>query len=136
QFIETCKEWAVPYIGDLVSYQTAHDVLPQSLRVEVANTISYRRRKGTAAILEQLARDVTGWHVHVVEFFKLLALSQHMNRVRPDATSVDLRKWESLEQLRTPFTSLAHTADVRSIASGRGHYNIPNLGIFIWCLNS
>ncbi len=136
QFIETCQEWAIPYIGDLVSYQTAHDVLPQSLRVEVANTISYRRRKGTAAMLEQLARDVTGWHVHVVEFFKLLAMSQHMNRIRPDAASVDLRKWESLEQLRTPFNSLVHTADVRSIASGGGRYNIPSVGIFIWRLNS
>ena len=28
---------------------------------EVAHTIGYRRRKGTAAVLEQLARDVTGW---------------------------------------------------------------------------
>lgn len=136
QFIETCQEWVIPYIGDLVSYSTAHDVLPQSLRVEVANTISYRRRKGTAAILEQLARDVTGWHVHVVEFFKLLALSQHMNRVRPEVASVDLRERESLEQLSTPFTKLAHTADVRSIASARGRYNIPNIGIFIWRLNS
>lgn len=136
QFIETCQEWVIPYIGDLVSYQTAHDVLPQSLRVEVANTISYRRRKGTAAMLEQLARDVTGWSVHVVEFFKLLALSQHMNRVRLDATSLDLRNEESLEQLGTPFSRLTRTAEVGSVAAGRGRYNIPNVGIFIWRLNS
>ena len=32
-----------------------------SLRAYVANTLAYRRRKGTAAVLEQLARDVTGW---------------------------------------------------------------------------
>jgi len=136
QFIETCQEWAVPYIGDLVSYQTPHDVLPQSLRVEVANTISYRRRKGTATMLEQLARDVTGWSVHVVEFFKLLAQSQHMNRVRFANTTPDLRKWEPLEQLNTPFDALVHTADVRSIAQGRGRYNIPNIGIFVWRLNA
>lgn len=136
QFIETCQEWAIPYIGDLVSYQTAHDVLPQSLRVEVANTISYRRRKGTAAMLEQLARDVTGWNVHVVEFFKLLALSQHMNRVRLDATGVDLRNEESIEQLGTPFSRLARTAEVGSVAAARGRYNIPNVGIFIWRLNA
>lgn len=136
QFIETCQEWVVPYIGDLVSYQTAHDVLPQSLRVEVANTISYRRRKGTATILEQLARDVTGWSVHVVEFFKLLAQSQHMNRVRLDTTSPDLRKSVALEHLNTPFDTLVHTADVRSIAMGRGRYNIPNIGIFVWRLNA
>ena len=136
QFIETCQEWVVPYIGDLVSYSTPHDVLARSPRVEVANTISYRRRKGTATMLEQLARDVTAWSVHVVEFFKLLAQSQHVNRVRLDTTSPDLRKRTALEHLNTPFDTLVHTADVRSIAMGRGRYNIPNIGIFVWRLNS
>ncbi len=136
QFIETCQEWIVPYIGDLVSYSTPHDVLQRSPRVEVANTISYRRRKGTATMLEQLARDVTGWSVHVVEFFKLLAQSQHMNRVRLETTSPDLRKSAALERLNTPFDTLVHMADVRSIAMGRGRYNIPNIGIFVWRLNA
>src|SRR5205814_6356987 len=111
----TCQEWVVPYIADLVSYSTPHDVLPRSLRVEVANTISYRRRKGTATMLEQLAREVTGWSVHVVEFFKLLAQSQHVNRVRLETTSPDLRNPASLERLNTPFDTLVHTADVRNI---------------------
>ncbi len=136
QFIETCQEWIVPYIGDLVSYSTPHDVLQRSPRVEVANTISYRRRKGTATMLEQLARDVTGWSVHVVEFFKLLGQSQHMNRVRLETTSPDLRKSAALERLNTPFDTLVHMADVRSIAMGRGRYNIPNIGIFVWRLNA
>ena len=61
QFIETCSEWAVPYIGDLIAYRALHGNVPgvSSPRAEVANTIAYRRRKGTATILEQLARDVT-----------------------------------------------------------------------------
>lgn len=136
QFIETCQEWVVPYIGDLVRYQTPHDVLTQSLRVEVANTISYRRRKGTATMLEQLVRDVTGWNVHVVEFFKLLALSQHMNMLRFENSNLDLRQWEPLERLNSPFDTLVHTADVRSIDLRRGRYNIPNVGIFVWRLNA
>src|SRR5262249_58531786 len=29
---------------------------------------------------------------------------------------------------------LTHTADVRLIASGRGRYNVPNVGLFLWRL--
>ena len=49
EFIETCAAWAAPYIGDLIGYRTLHGVLPDiaSPRAEVANTIRYRRRKGT-----------------------------------------------------------------------------------------
>ena len=63
QFIETCAQWVIPYIGDLIGYQLVKGVAPAvaSPRAEVANTISLRRRKGTALVLEQLARDVTGW---------------------------------------------------------------------------
>ena len=44
--------------------------------------------------------------------------------------------WELLERLNTPFDSLAHTLDVRRIPPRRGRYNIPNIGIFVWRLNS
>src|SRR5215813_9555432 len=73
QFIETCADWVTPYIGDLIGYRLLHGVAPKvaSPRAEVANTIAYRRRKGTALMLEQLASDVTDWPAHVVEFFEL-----------------------------------------------------------------
>jgi len=137
QFIETCAEWAAPYIGDLIGYRALHGVAPRisSPRADVANTIARRRRKGTAAMLEQLAWDVTGWRARVVEFFQLLGTTQYMNHVRPDnRLTPDLRDWESLERLGSPFESVAHTLDVRRIASGRGRYNIPNIGIFLWRL--
>ena len=75
QFIETCADWVVPYIGDLIGYRSLHHSTPglATPRAEVANTIGHRRRKGTVAMLEQLARDVTGWPAKVVEFFQLLA---------------------------------------------------------------
>src|ERR1044071_6333299 len=78
QFIETCAEWVVPYIGDLLGARGVHSVSHAtfSQRAYVANTIGYRRRKGTAAMLEQLAHDVTGWTANVVEFFQLLATTQ------------------------------------------------------------
>ena len=138
QFIETCAEWVVPYIGDLVGARLLHPLTETtfSQRAQVANTLAYRRRKGTAAVLEQLARDVTGWHARVVEFFQLLATTQYMNHVRPEHHyAPNLRRHELLEQLNTPFDRIAHTADVRRISSQRGKYNIPNVGIFLWRLH-
>ncbi|MBI2767727.1 MAG: hypothetical protein HYX53_17665 [Chloroflexi bacterium] len=134
-FIETAADWAVPYIGDLIGYRSLYGVTPQiaSPRAEVANTIGYRRRKGTASMLEQLARDVTGWDARVVEFFQLLATTQYMNHIRPENRATpDLRHWRPLADAGTPFDSLSHTADVRRISRARGRFNIPNIGIFLW----
>ena len=139
QFIETCAEWVVPYIGDLVSARRVF-VFPGARFTErafVANTMAYRRRKGTASMLEQLARDVTGWNANVVEYFQLLATTQYMNHIRLENESMaEIRYSEPMEFVSTPFDKLAHTADVRRIASRRGKYNIPNIGIFLWRINS
>ena len=138
-FIETCAPWVVPYIGDLIGYRTIQGIPAtiSSPRAQVANTIAYRRRKGTASMLEQLARDVTGWDARVVEFFQFLATTQYMNHLRPkNLYASDLRQWEPLERLDTPFETTSHTLEVRRIASGRGKYNIPNIGIFLWRLRA
>jgi len=135
QFIETCAEWVVPYIGDLVGARGVRDVGATgfSVRSFVANTIAYRRRKGTAAMLEQLARDLTGWNAAVVEFFLRLAWTQNLNHVRRDAPVwIDLRDSAGIEQLSTPFERAMRSVDVRRIRSGRGKHNIPNIGIFLW----
>jgi hypothetical protein len=140
QFIETCADWVVPYIGDLIGYRPLDQRLQNVLgsdRAEVANTIRFRRRKGTAAVLEELALDVTGWSAAVVEFFLRLATTQYMNHIRLDsAGTANLRQVDLLELIGTPFDRLPRTADVRRIASGRGKYNIPNIGIFLWRVNS
>lgn len=139
QFIETAATWVAPYIGDLIGYRTLHGVVPAvaSPRAEVANTIRYRRRKGTASMLEQLARDVTGWPARAVEFFELLATSQHMNHVRRHAeATASLRGADRLEIgngfMRGAFDDLAHTTEVRRIQTRSGRYNIPNVGILLW----
>jgi hypothetical protein len=137
QFIETCAEWVVPYIADLVGARGVVSVQEAgfSARAYAANTIRYRRRKGTIAVVEQLARDVTGWPASAVEFFTRLIWSQNMNHIRSgDAATVDLRDWKALERLNGAFESNDHTVDVRRIATGRGKYNIPNIGIFLWRL--
>ena len=138
-FIETCQEWVAPYIGDLLGVRGLHPVSDStfSQRAQVANTISYRRRKGTATMLEQLAHDTTGWNARAVEFFELLATTQHFNHIRLDnLRTPDLRQTNQLELIDTPFDIAAHTADVRHIAKDRGKHNIPNIGIFLWRLQA
>ncbi len=155
-FIETADRWVVPYIGDLVATRTlatsAHETdtglsaLPRqfSQRAYVANTIGYRRRKGTAAVLEQVAFDVTGWHARAVEFFQLLATNQYVKHVRPGNVAVpDLRAGAALARLDGPFETAAHTVDVHAIdpagvsaaaAGRRGRYAVQNVGVFLWRL--
>ncbi|MGB9633720.1 MAG: hypothetical protein ACPL8I_10345, partial [Chloroflexaceae bacterium] len=138
-FIETADEWVTPYIGDLLGVRGLHDFEAPGFtrRAFIANTLGYRRRKGTPAMLEQLARDATLWNARVVEFFELLGTTQYLNHLRPhNLRTPDLRQTNGLELIDTPFDASAHTADVRRIASGRGKHNIPNVGIFLWRLQA
>jgi hypothetical protein len=155
QFIETCADWVVPYIGDLIGYrpirdtpQTGPNVAPTqgaaslaaevaSPRAEVANTMAYRRRKGTTAMLEQLAHDVTGWPAHAAEFFEQLATTQYMKHPRLHAlASANLRCTRTLLRQGGAFNTVAHTAEVRRPEAGSGRYNISNVGLFLWRLQA
>lgn len=137
-FVETCAEWVLPYIGDLIGYRTIHGAgTVTNRRAEIANTIAQRRRKGTVVMLEQLARDVTGWTAHAKEFFQILATSQHMDHRRLfNARSPDLRRWEPLERLNGAFDSIAHHPEAGRIPIGEGRYNIRNVGLFLWRLSA
>jgi hypothetical protein len=137
-FIETCAEWVVPYIGDLLGARGVHQIATAgatAARARVANTLRFRRRKGTLAMLEQLARDATGWPAKAVEFFELLSATQHLNHLRQNRpASADLRRADALELVDGPFDSFAHTVDIRPMPGGR--FNIPNVGLFVWPIPS
>jgi hypothetical protein len=97
QFIETCAPWVIPYIGDLIGYRSIKGIAVSvdEPRAEVANTISLRRRKGTVLVLEQLARDVTGWGAHAKEFFQVLGATQYVKCPRPGSHyAPDVRGWK------------------------------------------
>jgi hypothetical protein len=153
QFIETCAPWVIPYIGDLLGYNSVHEVASASFdsRAEVANTISYRRRKGTLIALEQLSMDVSGRPAVVVEEFKRLITTESMRHVRPHhATTVSLRRLGALDRFNTPFDTENRTIDVHRIAPrlrpaatpdpapleialhGPGRFNIPDVSIHLW----
>lgn len=151
-FIETCEDWVVPYIGDLIGYEpvstpeppageeaarTARRTRLLAPRREVARTLAFRRRKGTLALLELLANDVAGWPARAVEFYALLGWAQHLQHLRRHrGRTADLRHGTALDLLGGPFERLAHTVDVRRIGSHRtrGRHNIPSVGLFTWRL--
>ena len=77
QSIETCADWVIPYIGDLVATRLVTGLDARGQRLDVANTIGWRRRKGTVTTLDAVASDMTGWGVHVLEAFRRLARTRH-----------------------------------------------------------
>ena len=152
-FIETCEDWVVPYIGELVGYRPVPaagqlgDVRTAQGRArnrvliprrEVANTIRYRRRKGTLALLELLANDVAGWPARAVEFRHLLGWPHAVTNDHWRPRTVSMRQDGRLALLGSPFDRLAHTVDVRRVNSlrGGGRHNITSVGVFVWRIRS
>lgn len=155
-FIETCDDWVVPYIGDLLGYS----LLPEAAtladegahaarlgrvlapRADVANTIDARRRKGTLSLLEDLARDAAGWPARAVEFYRLLGWTQHLDHQHPHrGGTADLRDpgvMQRIDWSNGAFDRLAHSVDVRRLGSRhqRGRYGIPDVGLFVFRLRS
>ncbi|MFJ2865885.1 phage tail protein [Kitasatospora sp. NPDC087314] len=154
-FAETCDEWILPYLADLIGLT---EPLPDlgdgfSWRALVADTLSHRRRKGTAAALGRIAAEATGGTAWTVEYYRLLAVSAHVQHPRPDRpATASLRAADRLDHVgaghdrrrdrstpppdlidpaRGAFDPLARCADVRSIGRGRGRYNIPSLGVVL-----
>jgi hypothetical protein len=160
-FIETCQDWVVPYIGELIGYAPAREAgEPGDVataagsrrnrilfpRQDVANTIGHRRRRGTLSVLAQQGGDVAGWPARAVEFFTHLGATQPLRF--PDVSpapgrggTVDLRDSRALERLQDQngaFDDIAHIVDTRGLTAGgsRGRFNIPSVGLFAWRLRA
>jgi hypothetical protein len=166
QSIETCDDWVVPYIGDLLGTNLVNGLDSRGQRLDVAKTIHYRRRKGTIEVLEELARDVTSWDAHVVESFRRLARTRHgldpgfgpaaypgteaaslasllqaegllgPRTGTPAGGFLDLRNAHGATLVGTPFDESFHYADVRVGRGALGHFGIPELLIHLWRLHS
>jgi hypothetical protein len=160
-FIETCADWVVPYIGDLVGTTPLFDssrvsvdtsapvyegltgpsfVMTEMLRsrADVGRTIQYRRTKATRPMLEGMAFDVTGWPVFAAEMFQRLRWTQCVrNHQRPMSFGTpDLRDPNALDCLDGPFDPTTHGIDVRTPTSSLGWYQVPNVAFFLWRLTS
>jgi hypothetical protein len=166
QSIETCDDWVIPYIGDLLGTNLVTNLDPAGQRLDVAKTIYYRRRKGTVEVLEELAADITGWTAHVVEGFRRLARTRHGldpavgPGAFPQANPADVAALLSAEGLTglltggaaggyadlrsahgaaladSPFDEAFHMADMRAGRGTAGNFGIAKLLVFLWRLRS
>ena len=164
QSIETCDDWAIPYIGDLLATRLVSYLDARAQRLDVAKTIYYRRRSGTLGLLEELAADIAGRDARAVEFFRRLGRTRH--QFDPAISSVptyhpgnkhgsavieglagatsgtpaggyaDLRNNYAANNSAAAFDEYAHTADLRRGVQSAGWHNISHLGVFIWWLYS
>lgn len=151
-FIETCQDWVVPYIGDLVGWRAVREAgLPGDSPVdqarnraliprrEIANVVRYRRRKGSLALLEELSASVAGWPARAVEFSRRLMASQSLHYPHPDrGRTIDVRKGASLDRIDGPFDTSSRVAELRRPNShrGAGLYNLASVGLYVWRLRS
>jgi hypothetical protein len=123
-FIETCAPWVIPYLGDLIGYNSQYEITAVTdSRAEVANTIGSRQRKGTKIALQQVAIDVSGRAVVVVEEFRRLITTQSMRHLRPgNVATVAVRDAGPLLRdasangiVDSPFDRANRVIDVRRI---------------------
>jgi hypothetical protein len=154
-FVETCPEWVLPYIADLLGIRELPPDLATSIgapvlggpaaagvsrRAYVANTVTYRRRKGTPAAIEQVARDVTGWPARVVEYHGLLAVATYLDLVRTDRPVTASMRTQPDGRLdlvprrvaQGALDPLAYTPDVRGLASGAGRPGLHRLAVYLF----
>ncbi len=166
QSIETCDDWVIPYIGDLLGTNLASSDDARARRLDVANTIHYRRRKGTVAVLAQIARDVTGWEALVLESFRRLSRTRHgldpgfgalaypgteaeavsgllraeglvgRESSTPAGGLLDLHEAHAATLTGSAFDEGYHHLDVRAGSQALGHYAIHKLLVFLWRLRS
>jgi hypothetical protein len=157
QSIETCDDWVIPYIGAQLAVNLVTGLDARSQRLAVFRAIYYGQRKGTIPILEQIAVDTTGWAVRVVELYRRLGRARHGLDPELDwpieqnalvagligahtrtlaGGFADLRNDYGASRAGTAFDEFFYTADVRSGQGRTGWYNIPQLGVFLWRLQS
>jgi hypothetical protein len=154
QFIETCADWVIPYLGALVATSPVTGLDPRGQRLDVANTIHWRRRKGTVPTAGAVARDITGWDSRVVEGFRRLARTWHdldppptaigsvaAGRTEPSTRTpqggfADLRSAPGTLLAGGPFDQAFHHADLRRGGGAVGQFGAEKLVVYCWRLLS
>lgn len=150
-FVETCEEWLLPYLGDLVGVRGTTLAHALTMRAFVGRSLHYRRRKGTPDALAGAAADATGWSALAVPSFSHLAATQSILDPHPEGGgTVDLRRLVAgadAPRLGGPFDTIRRSVQVTggaplggllsiSLAGDRGRYGLERIGLFFWRLAS
>jgi hypothetical protein len=142
QHIETCDDWAIPYIGDLLGTRLLSESDSRARRADVARTVRFRRRRGTPNLLAEIVDDLSGWDVVLVEAFRRLARAAHrldafpveVGRVTrtPVAGTAQLRNPRASDLTGSAFDEFFRTADVRLLRGKRGRIGLGNVNLHLF----
>lgn len=142
QAIEMCDEWAISYLGALVSATPMSAVNPRGTRLAAARAISYQRRKGTPTVIQMAIRDIAGIEGVVVETFRRLTRFPHRLDIdviakgpvtkTPGGGFADLRVPRILGLTDSAFDEAAHFPDPRRLRGPLGRYNTRKVNLHLF----
>ncbi len=121
-FIDTCGAEAIPRLAALVGTTTLFPDAETNRR-DVRGTVAWRRRKGTPAMLEQMAGELADELVVLQEGWKHVQLAQDLDLLRLDRVAAKLVPAIVAETSSGPLDRMHHAIDVRSISATTGRYH-------------
>ncbi len=124
-FIDSANDWTLPYLARMVGTTL---IFPDadSNRSDVRSTVSFRRRKGTPSMLQDLGQTLTGQMVVTREGWQLVQMTQDIkdpNLLRPDRVVTDTRPAILAEIAEGPLVDSHHFVDIRAIATHTGQFH-------------
>lgn len=141
QAIELCDDWAVAYLGALVSARQLSRANPRGARLAAARAIAYQRRKGTLAVVQMAIRDIAEVEGVPVEAFRRLVRFPHRLDIdaipyghvtgSPGAGFADLKSPRTADLVDSAFDEAAHFADPRRLRGPYGRYGLRKVNLHL-----
>ena len=134
--IAEADDWAIAYIGELLGTRLLDPRNTSGRRADVGKTLAYRRRAGTARLLETLSADAADWDAVAHEGFRHLfryphKWERHFERGAitgtPRGGYPDTRSVRIGDTAYGPFEDAAHYPAVRSAGRGEPVYGIADV---------
>jgi hypothetical protein len=121
-FIDSSDDWVLRYLADMVGTVM---VFPDaaSNRRDIRETVSFRRRKGTPRMLEDMGNTLTERVVVTQEGWKLVQMTQDLDLLRPERVLPDIRPAILAETESGPLCATHHLLDIRSISRATGIFH-------------
>lgn len=121
-FVETAGDAMLPLLAQGIGLDLVFE-RPEANRRDLAGAVARRRRKGTPAMLEAMARALSGRLVATNEGWKLVQITQDLDILRPARTVPDIHRPSVAARISGPLEEIARAVDPRPIGarSGRVH---------------
>lgn len=125
-FVESAGAEILPQLAASIGFALVFRDAEANRR-DLAAAMGWRRRKGTPAMLEELARTLADRQVALKEGWKALMLTQDLDLLRAGRVLADLRPASVADRAAGPLATLARLFDARPIGPASGHVHPRHL---------